>query len=138
MSVASPSASSYGYAQPRERYIQRQGHGERNGVTPNAPGERGHRYQPLLINGRLREAAEKSAASLRSRWSRLPWPTRYKRLSRADGYLLRWLLTKGAPERGGATTNQSAATKCSNPSSPSRPCAARSLRGRLARIRPQG
>lgn len=29
---------SYGYAQPRERYIQRQGYGERNGVTLNAPG----------------------------------------------------------------------------------------------------
>ena len=29
---------SYGYAAPRERYIQRQGYGERNGVTLNAPG----------------------------------------------------------------------------------------------------
>lgn len=29
---------SYGYAAPRERYYQRQGYGERNGVTLNAPG----------------------------------------------------------------------------------------------------
>ena len=29
---------SYGYAAPRERYIQREGYGERNGVTLNVPG----------------------------------------------------------------------------------------------------
>jgi hypothetical protein len=29
---------SYGYAAPRQRYIHREGYGQRNGVTLNAPG----------------------------------------------------------------------------------------------------